>query len=160
LSGHIHQRGSHHGRSDEKKLLRGGLAATAVGVTLGEAYRRLFAGWGVTVPAGWCPTVGAGGHVLGGGFGPLSRLLGLAVDYLYAVEVVVVDRRGRARRVVATRGRWDANRDLWWAHTGGGGGNFGVVTRYWFRTPGARSDDPSRLLPTPPGGLAVRRALQ
>jgi hypothetical protein len=142
-----------------RKLLRGGLAATAAGVTLGEAHRRLFAGWGVTVPAGWCPTVGAG-----------DTSWAAASDHCPAYSAsgrlplrrrgVVVDRRGRARRVVATRERWDPNRALWWAHTGGGGGNFGIVTRYWFRTPGARSDDPSRLLPTPPGGLAVRRALQ
>ncbi|TMQ96679.1 FAD-dependent oxidoreductase [Actinomadura soli] len=124
--------------------------AVEAGSSLGEAYRRLYLGWGVTVPAGWCPTVGAGGHVLGGGFGPLSRMMGLAVDHLYAVEVVVVDGRGRARSVIATRERTDPNRDLWWAHTGGGGGSFGIVTRYWFRTPGARGDDPSRLLPAPP----------
>ena len=41
--------------------------------------------------------------------------------------------RGRAASVIATRENTDPNRDLWWAHTGGGGGNFGVVTRYWFR---------------------------
>ncbi|WP_267245057.1 FAD-binding oxidoreductase [Streptomyces sp. PR69] len=107
--------------------------AVEAGATLAEVYRRLHLGWGVTVPAGWCPEVGAGGHVPGGGYGPLCRLYGLAVDYLYAVEVVVVDRRGRARAVVATREADDPNRELWWAHTGGGGGNFGVVTRYWFR---------------------------
>ena len=50
-------------------------------------------------------------------------------------------RRGRrARSVVATRESSDPNRDLWWAHTGGGGGNFGVVTRYWFRSPGAAGE--------------------
>ena len=124
--------------------------AVEAGATLGEVYRRLYLGWGVTIPAGWCPDVGAGGHVVGGGYGALSRVMGLAVDHLYAVEVVVVDRAGRARSVVATRDATDPNRDLWWAHTGGGGGNFGIVTRYWFRTPGARGDDPARLLPAPP----------
>ncbi|GAA3937641.1 FAD-binding oxidoreductase [Actinomadura viridis] len=124
--------------------------AVEAGALLGDVYRRLYLGWGVTIPAGWCPTVGAGGHVLGGGYGPLSRMMGLAVDHLYAVEVVVVDRAGRARAVVATRDPSDPARDLWWAHTGGGGGNFGIVTRYWFRTPGARGDDPARLLPAPP----------
>ncbi|GIF63320.1 FAD-linked oxidase [Asanoa ishikariensis] len=107
--------------------------AVEAGATLGEAYRRLFLGWGVTIPAGWCPQVGVGGHVAAGGYGPLCRRHGLAVDYLYAVEVVVVDRTGAARKVVATREPTDPNRDLWWAHTGGGGGSFGVVTRYWFR---------------------------
>ncbi|MFC4909105.1 FAD-binding protein [Actinomadura gamaensis] len=107
--------------------------AVEAGATLGETYRRLYLGWGVTVPAGRCPSVGAGGHVVGGGSGPLSRTLGLSVDHLYAVEVVVVDAAGRARSVIATRDPEDPHRDLWWAHTGGGGGTFGVVTRYWFR---------------------------
>ncbi|WBB57788.1 FAD-binding protein [Streptomyces sp. WMMC500] len=121
------------------------------GATLGEAYRRLFLGWGVTVPGGTCTGVGAGGHVAGGGYGALCRLYGLTVDHLYAVEVVVVDGSSRARSVVATREASDPHRDLWWAHTGGGGGSFGVVTRYWFRSPAAAlGADPGALLPRPP----------
>lgn len=108
--------------------------AVEAGATLGEVYRRLYLGWGVTIPGGSCPGVGAGGHVAGGGYGRLSRLHGLAADHLYAVEVVVVDGAGGVRAVVATRERSDPRRELWWAHTGGGGGNFGVVTRYWFRS--------------------------
>ncbi|UWP85144.1 FAD-binding protein [Dactylosporangium fulvum] len=127
--------------------------AVEAGATLGEVYRRLYLGWGVTLPGGSCPGVGAGGHVTGGGYGPLSRLHGLVVDHLHAVEVVVVDRDGTARTVTATREPSDPNRDLWWAHTGGGGGNFGVVTRFWFRSPGARGDDPGRLLPRPPASV-------
>ncbi|MDT0344158.1 BBE domain-containing protein [Streptomyces litchfieldiae] len=83
---------------------------------------------------------------------------GLTVDHLYAVEVVVVDSAGRVRCVVATREQDAPNRDLWWAHTGGGGGNFGVVTRYWFRSPDARGTDPSRLLPRPPRTVPTFRA--
>jgi hypothetical protein len=45
------------------------------------------------------------------------RQLGLAADYLYAVEVVTVDAEGRARPVVATREESDPHRELWWAHT-------------------------------------------
>ncbi|MFC5749028.1 FAD-binding oxidoreductase [Actinomadura rugatobispora] len=120
------------------------------GATLGEVYRRLYLGWGVTVPGGTCPSVGAGGHVCGGGYGALCRLHGLTVDHLYAVEVVVVGRSGKVASVVATREPADPNRDLWWAHTGGGGGTFGIVTRYWFRSPDARGSDPARLLPRPP----------
>nr|CEL14048.1 secreted FAD-binding protein [Kibdelosporangium sp. MJ126-NF4]CTQ88414.1 secreted FAD-binding protein [Kibdelosporangium sp. MJ126-NF4] len=128
-----------------------GMRAFAVqpGATLGKVYRRLFTGWGVTIPGGGCPAVGAGGHFAGGGYGPLSRRYGSVVDHLYGVEVVVVDRDGTARAVVATREPNDPHRDLWWAHTGGGGGNFGVVTRYWLRSPGA-TGAPSQLLPAAP----------
>ncbi|MGW3563387.1 FAD-binding protein [Streptomyces sp. NPDC000941] len=124
--------------------------AVEPGATLGEVYRRLVLGWGVTIPAGWCPGVGAGGHICGGGYGVLSRAMGLVVDHLYAVEVVVVDKYGKASAVVATREASDPNRELWWGHTGGGGGNFGVVTRYWLRTPGAEGSDPGQLLPRAP----------
>jgi aclacinomycin oxidase len=127
------------------------------GATLGEAYRKLFLGWGVTIPAGESPDLGVGGHVLGGAFGFLCRQHGLAADHLYGVEVVVVDETGTARSVVATREPSDPNRDLWWAHTGGGGGNFGVVTRYWFRSPGARGTDPASLLPKAPDSILTFR---
>ncbi|NUR86094.1 MAG: FAD-binding oxidoreductase [Nonomuraea sp.] len=120
------------------------------GATLGHVYRTLFKGWGVTIPAGGCPEVGAGGHFAGGGYGPLSRRYGSVVDHLYGVEVVVAGADGRVRAVVATRDPGDPNRDLWWAHTGGGGGTFGVVTRYWLRSAGATGEDPSRLLPPSP----------
>jgi len=70
-----------------------------------------------------------GGHVMGGGHSFVSREHGMTVDHLYGVEVVVVDESGTARRVVATREPSDPNHELWWAHTGAGGGNFGIVTR-------------------------------
>ena len=98
----------------------------------------------MTIPAGESPDLGVGGHVLGGAFGFLCRQHGLAADHLYGVEVVVVDETGTARSVVATREPSDPNRELWWAHTGGGGGNFGIVTRYWFRSPGAEVRIPPR----------------
>ncbi|MFI7089849.1 FAD-dependent oxidoreductase [Streptomyces lydicus] len=94
----------------------------------------LYAPFGVALPGGSCYSVGAGGHVVGGGYGLLSRQFGLTVDYLYAVEVVVVRDGQHAEVVVARRDSPEEElRDLWWAHTGGGGGNFGVVTRYWFK---------------------------
>jgi hypothetical protein len=127
------------------------------GATVGDVYATLYKRWGVTVPGGSCYSVGMGGHVAGAGYGQLSRLHGLIVDHLYAVEVVVVDRHRRARAVTATRDPDDPNRDLWWAHTGGGGGSFGVVTRYWFRSPGAVGTNPSRLLPAPPAQVWIHR---
>lgn len=120
------------------------------GAALGRVYDRLYKGWGVYLPAGNCPTVAAGGHIQGGGYGSMSRRDGLAVDHLYGIEIVVVQADGTARAVTATREPDDPHRELWWAHTGGGGGNFGVVTRYWLRSHDARGDDPSAQLPTPP----------
>ncbi|RKT55713.1 FAD-binding oxidoreductase [Saccharothrix australiensis] len=128
-----------------------------VGATLGEVYGALYKRWGVTLPGGSCHPVGVGGHVAGAGYGQLSRRHGVIVDHLHAVEVVVVDGHGRARAVVATRDAHDPNRDLWWAHTGGGGGSFGVVTRYWFRSPDAVGGDPARLLPAPPAAMWTHR---
>ncbi|MBV7243610.1 FAD-dependent oxidoreductase [Streptomyces sp. MW-W600-10] len=125
------------------------------GAPVGTMIHTLFHHWGVTVPVGFCMGVGAGGHISGGGYGPLSRQLGLSVDHLYAVEVVVVDRDRKVSTVVATREENDPNRDLWWAHTGGGGGNFGVITRYWMRSPEASGTDPAGLLPRPPGALHI-----
>ncbi|WP_369223322.1 FAD-binding oxidoreductase [Streptomyces sp. R39] len=123
------------------------------GATLGHVYRTLYLEWGVALPGGTCPTVGVGGHVSGGGYGAMCRQHGAVVDHLYAVEVVTVDASGTARAVVATREADDPHRELWWAHTGGGGGTFGIVTRYWFRSPGATGSDPATLLPRPPKTL-------
>ncbi|WP_447002181.1 FAD-binding oxidoreductase [Saccharothrix isguenensis] len=125
------------------------------GATLAEVYETLFKQWGVTIPGGSCPSVGAGGHIVGGGYGALSRMHGLTVDHLYGVEVVVVDRDRKVRKVLATREPNDPNRELWWAHTGGGGGNFGIVTRYLMRSPGTGSTNPAELLPRPPSNLIV-----
>ncbi len=129
--------------------------AVEAGATMVQMYKALYKGWGIVLPGGTCPSVGAGGHVAGGGYGALSRRHGLIVDHLYAVEVVVVDAGGKARLVTATREASDPNRDLWWAHTGGGGGNFGVVTRYLFRSPNATGSAPESLLPKPPASLLV-----
>jgi hypothetical protein len=135
-----------------------GAVVVEAGATVGETFRALFERWGTVVPLGEYPGIGMGGHVAGGAFGFLCRELGLAADYLYAVEVVTVDDGGRARSVIATREASDPHRDLWWAHTGAGGGNFGVVTRYWFRSPDASADDPATLLPRAPASIATFRA--
>ncbi|WP_443057904.1 FAD-binding oxidoreductase [Streptomyces sp. KLMMK] len=125
------------------------------GATLLHVYESLYKGWGVALPGGMCYSVGVGGHISGGGYGMLSRKQGLTIDHLYAIEVVVVNADGTARAVVATREAGDPHRDLWWAHTGGGGGNFGVITRYWFRSPGATGSDPAQQLMHPPKDVFV-----
>jgi hypothetical protein len=135
-----------------------GAVAVEAGATVGETFRALFEKWGVVIPLGEYPEIGMGGHVAGGAFGFLCRQLGLAADYLYGVEVVTVDEAGQASSVVATRETSDRNRDLWWAHTGGGGGNFGVVSRYWFRSPAATGEDPAALLPRAPESITTFKA--
>ncbi|MRH89302.1 FAD-binding protein [Nocardia sp. SYP-A9097] len=126
------------------------------GTPLGALYERLN-GFGVTIPAGICKGVGAGGHIAGGGYGPLSRQLGLMVDHLYGVEVITVGKDGAATIVLATKD--GPNADLLWAHTGGGGGNFGVVSRFLLRSPGSDGSDPTRALPKSPGSMLNTRLI-
>ncbi|MDG4772685.1 FAD-binding oxidoreductase [Solwaraspora sp. WMMD792] len=133
--------------------------AVEAGAILLDVYEKLYQTWGVTLPGGVCYSVGMGGHVAGGGWGWLVRRNGLIVDHLYAVEVVTVNAAGRVNTIIATRDRRDPHRDLWWAHTGGGGGNFGVVTRYFFRSPGAHGRSPAQLLPKPPSKVLSSFAL-
>jgi FAD/FMN-containing dehydrogenase len=104
----------------------GALATIGPGARLGNIYDALGA-HGRAIPAGTCPTVGIGGHALGGGFGLAARAWGLASDNLAAVQIVTAD----GETLVA-----DAHQhsDLYWACRGGGGGNFGIVTRLTFRT--------------------------
>lgn len=125
------------------------------GTQLGRIYETLYRTWGVTIPGGICLTVGIAGHTSGGGFGLLTRKYGSVVDHLEAVEVVVVDADRRVRTVIASRDPEDPDHDLWWAVTGGGGGTFGVVTRFWFRSPDAEGTDPAHLLPRPPASVLV-----
>ncbi|MGW1739020.1 FAD-binding oxidoreductase [Nocardia sp. NPDC001965] len=124
--------------------------SVGTGLTLERLYTEL-ARWNVTVPGGICRAVGVGGHISGGGYGPLSRRHGLVADHLYGVEVATVARDGSVGLITATRdGPHD---DLWWAHTGGGGGNFGIVTRYLLRSPGSDGSDPAIALPRPPRSM-------
>jgi FAD/FMN-containing dehydrogenase len=108
----------------------GGVALQA-GCTNWDVYELLYKSYGVTLPGGSCYSVGLGGHVVGGGYGLMSREHGLTVDYLDAVDVIVVDADRGVRSVTARKGDPDTA-DLFWAHTGGGGGTFGVITAYHF----------------------------
>ncbi|MEJ1267041.1 hypothetical protein WDV93_04555 [Pantoea ananatis] len=72
------------------------------------------------------------------GFGLLSRRHGLTVDHLHAIEIITVDKTGNARAVVARRDPGCPNHDLWWNYAGGGGGQLGIVTKFWFRSPDAK----------------------
>jgi FAD/FMN-containing dehydrogenase len=95
---------------------------------------------GLATPLGsFNSEVGVAGLTLGGGLGYLTRRFGWTVDNLEEVEIVTAD--GRIR--TASR---DQHADLFWALRGGGG-NFGVVTRFTFRL--------HEIGPTISGGLIV-----
>jgi FAD/FMN-containing dehydrogenase len=103
-----------------------GLAQAGAGTFLIDLYNTL-AAQGVTVPGGSCPNVGIAGLALGGGVGVVSRAYGLTCDNLESVQIVTAD--GTIRTCDSGH-----NSDLYWASRGGGGGNFGVVTSFTFRT--------------------------
>ena len=132
--------------------------AVEAGATVGETFRALFETWGVVVPLGEYP---GDRH----GRARRRRRVRVSLPPARSRRGLSVRRRGgdggregRASSVVATREASDPNRDLWWAHTGGGGGNFGIVTRYWFRSPDATGDDPAKLLPRAPDSITTFKA--
>jgi FAD/FMN-containing dehydrogenase len=93
---------------------------------------------GLSIGFGDTGSVGIGGITTGGGVGYLVRKFGLTIDDLIGAEIVTAD--GRLRTVDA-----EHEPDLFWAIRGGGG-NFGVVTRFHYRL---------HDLPTVTGGLLL-----
>lgn len=109
---------------------RGYILAGASNQNMADA----FSGSTFAIPSGRCPTVGASGLVLGGGWGFAATHAGLTCDSLRQTEVVLAD----GRKVSA-----DAEgdyRDLFWALRGGGGGNFGINTAFSFELHEVKDD--------------------
>jgi FAD/FMN-containing dehydrogenase len=94
------------------------------GLTVGD-YTAAVGAHGLATGFGDSGSVGLGGITLGGGVGYLVRRHGLTIDQLLAAEVVTAD--GELLRADA-----ETHPDLYWAIRGGGG-NFGVATRFEYR---------------------------
>ena len=102
----------------------GRTAWAEAGLTAGE-YTNAAGAHGLATGFGDTGSVGIGGLTLGGGVGYLVRKHGLTIDDLLAAEVVTAE--GQLLRVDS-----ETHPDLFWAIRGGGG-NFGVATRFQFR---------------------------
>lgn len=99
----------------------GKAARIGAGIEVGEAYEAAHKA-GLTVTGGTCPSVGvAGGWFPGGGHGPLGSKYGLGADNTLEFEVVT------AQGKVVTATPHNEHSDLYWALSGGGPGNYGVV---------------------------------
>jgi FAD/FMN-containing dehydrogenase len=96
-----------------------GAGWTADGLTRALQEHGLLVGFGDT------GSVGISGITLGGGIGYVARKFGMTIDALLAAEIVTAD--GQLLLVDP-----DHEPDLFWAIRGGGG-NFGVVTRFKYR---------------------------
>src|SRR5215216_571784 len=108
---------------DLKIDVEGRTAWVEPGLTAGE-YTHAVGGYDLATGFGDTGSVGIGGITLGGGVGYLVRKHGLTIDDLVSAEVVTAD--GELLHVDA-----ETHPDLFWAIRGGGG-NFGVATRFQF----------------------------
>ncbi|GAA0994361.1 FAD-binding oxidoreductase [Subtercola frigoramans] len=99
-------------------------ATVGAGLTQAQAVAALGAA-GFAAPTGTEGTVSLAGATLGGGFGLLTRVFGMACDNLLAVEIVVASVDGGAEVLTVDA---DNNAELLWALRGAGNGSFGVVT--------------------------------
>jgi FAD/FMN-containing dehydrogenase len=99
-------------------------ATVQAGATLGPLAQAL-GEKGFALPHGTCPTVGVGGHSLGGGWGFTSRSWGWLLDHIVSMQLVTPD--GSIKSVNAT-----SEPDLFWALRGAGASNFGTVTEFTY----------------------------
>lgn len=102
-----------------------GVAEVGAGIDMLECFEMLN-NVNVTFPMATGPSVGLAGLTLGGGVGVTTRKLGLTCDNLLEVELV----NAEGEVIIANS---TVNPDLFWACRGGGGGNFGIATKFTFK---------------------------
>ncbi|XP_060084761.1 uncharacterized protein LOC132564025 [Ylistrum balloti] len=92
------------------------------------------------IVGGSAHTVAMGGYTHGGGHSPMSRMFGLAVDNLLEVEIVLADgsiaiASADGTEITGTDGvvNRTSDSDLFWALRGGGGGTYGISTKFTFK---------------------------
>ena len=97
------------------------------GARLGELYYAISSspklGSGYGFSAGTCATIGVGGHIMGGGYGMLSRKYGVSADNILDAKIITPN--GTFISSVASQ-----DKDLFWAIRGGGGGSWGIVVSW------------------------------
>ncbi|MBS1955179.1 MAG: FAD-binding oxidoreductase [Cyanobacteria bacterium SZAS-4] len=104
---------------------KGKIASVQSGASLQKLQAEL-AKHNLALPAGTCNTVGIAGITLGGGYGLISRKHGLTVDKLKSVRLLLD--YSKFEEVSPLH-----HDDLFWACTGGGGGNFSVASEFSFQ---------------------------
>lgn len=101
-------------------------ATFGAGTLLGDLTQKLHDTGSRAFAHGVCPQVGSGGHLTIGGFGPMSRMWGTALDHIVSMKVVLAD----GSIVHASTAE---NEDVFWAMRGAGA-SFGIVTEFTVRT--------------------------
>jgi FAD/FMN-containing dehydrogenase len=105
------------------------IAKVGAGLNQGEAVAAL-GEKDLAVTTGTEGSVGLSGATLGGGFGFLTRYLGMACDNLVGAEIVVPSGADGAKVLKVDEKR---HSDLLWALRGAGNGNFGIVTSLTYK---------------------------
>ncbi|KAF0425632.1 FAD-binding domain-containing protein [Gigaspora margarita] len=89
-------------------------------ISINKADKTAWAGF--AFPSGSCPSVGAGGVILGGGEGLLIRKFGMSSDNLVDAQIVLAD------GTIVENANATKYADLFWALKGAGNAGYGIVT--------------------------------
>jgi len=102
-----------------------------MGVIWSDVYQFMVdTGTGLIPVGGGCPTVAPPGFMQGGGYSFVSRSYGMSIDSLLAIQIVTPD--GKLMRIDRESNSKE-DQDIFWAISGGGGGNFGIIVEMEMR---------------------------